>query len=444
MSLDMSNFVFIVVAMLAIACLFVVIPFIKFNRENTNRGLKSQWYKSRLEELNQELATGRFSQQEFDDALTELKLTATAELRMEVDSTDGLTNAGEQQSIKGYLIASVVLFVSATGFAYYQYGEREKLVEWEATLARMPELSQQIIQNSAAEPSEKDLQDFALALRTKLNDEPQAIGWMLLGRNLNMLRDLDGAIDAFDKSLKMDGRSVSTIVSLGQALQERGEPGDYRRSIRLLKGALSLNPQNLTALILLAEGEMLNEEFESSLEGFSLIEKVIPATDPRKIAVGQRIAFLTDKLNSDGATTQRSVASQSEEPVAAGVTIVVDIIVDDNVALNDFSHLFVFAKSPDMPMPLAVKKIAITDLTVMKQKANNKVWQVELSEKDVMMPTLSLASQSVVDVFVRLSTDPQAPYQPGDIQAFENGVELLPTTDDTPVTQTVQLTLSNP
>ena len=418
MTFEYSEFLLSIVMMVVVGALFVVVPLYKFTRENTNKGLKSSWYRSRLAELEEELAAGQFSQQEFEDAVTELKITATNELRLEQGKDVNIELEHEQSSsIRNYLLVAIVLFVISIVVSYALYGERQKLVNWQETLERMPELSQQVLNNQAAAPSEEDLKDFALGLRSKLAKEPNAIGWMLLGRNLNMLRDLDGAIDAFDKSLRMDGSSASTMVSLAQALQERGEPGDYRRSIRVLKGALSLNPQNLTALILLAEGEMLDEQYESALQGFELVKKVISPNDPRKAAVDQRIVFISQKLGKE---------FNEEEAPGAFVNAFVNIVVelDESVELTKFSNLFVFAKSPSMPMPLAVKKLAVSP-----ELFSNGRLSVTLTEQDVMMESLSLSSQQSVDIFARLSVYESAPYQPGDLQDTQANIAVQNSTN---------------
>ena len=72
-----------------------------------------------------------------------------------------------------------------------------------------------------------------------------------------------------------------------------------------------------------------------------------------------------------------------------------------------------------MPMPLAVKKLAVSELADLTNGIT-----ITLTEQDVMMPTLSLASQSSVDVFARLSIDEQAPFVPGDLQAQQTNIAL--------------------
>ena len=102
-----------------------------------------------------------------------------------------------------------------------------------------------------------------------------------------------------------------------------------------------------------------------------------------------------------------------------GAYVNIKVELDPSVRLEGFSHLFVFAKSPSMPMPLAVKKIAVSPTLFQGEGL-----MVTLTEQDVMMPSLSLSSQSSVDIFARLSVDETAPYQPGDIQDSQSGVTV--------------------
>ena len=425
MSLNFSMFWTLTILMFAVACLFIVIPFVKFNRAQSAKGLKSDWYKSRLKELEGELQRGQFSQQEFDAAVTELKLTATAELKLEQVSGDvaGVVSgdvAGDKHSapseassaglMRTYLIAAIVIVAAVVFPAYHYYGEQDKLVQWQAALERMPVLTSQVLNDQNATPSDEDLRDFALGLRTKLQHDPKAIGWMLLGRNLQLLGDLNGAIDAFDKSYRMDPNSIGNMVSLATALQQNGEPGDYKRSIRVLNNVLRLDPQNLTALILVAEGQMLDEQFTESLTGFKLVSRVMSPNDNRYQAVQQRIDYLSSNTTA----------------VENAVTIKIDVTISPNVNLNEFKTLFVFAKKPGLPMPLAVKKIPVT-----KDMFTNNTFNITLTESDVMVPSMSLANQPSVELFARLSIDDEAPLQTGDLEATLANLTLP--SDDTVV-----------
>ena len=520
MTLSISTFWALAVLMIAIACVFVVVPFFKFSQANTYKGLKSNWYRTRLQELNAELEKGQFSQQQYNDALKELKLTATDELREEQNQelNQGLNQElnqeqsqelGQQSSqqlslqnaenqeparlsedstkaanIQRYTFAALVLLVITAFTGYWFYGQQEKLVHWEDALERFPALSKKVVEDRTSTPTSEELRDLSLGLRTKLQTDPQAIGWMLLGRNLHILGDVKGAIDAFEKSYNLDPKSIGNMISYAGALQQNGQPGDYSRSIRILKNALTLQPQNLTALILTAEGYMLDEQFERAYTGFKLVSRVIDPQDPRALPIQDRLQFLSKELevadsqqasnasqstdqntsqdrienNSENASQEKGSSAESVEVSGPDLEIVLNVRIGDNVDLSQFKTLFLFAKKPGMAMPLAVKKLDVEKLNYTRTRASEadasdgnysegsssesidtdsntaevRTFVVSLTDKNVMVPGMSLLGEPQVDIFVRLSKDTSAPKELGDLEASVTNLSL-------PATKPVEL-----
>jgi cytochrome c-type biogenesis protein CcmI len=194
----MTSFWLALVAMTLVATFFVLVPVVRFKQVHSKSGLASDWFLARRVELEKELDEGKFTQEEFNEALLELKVTAKDEL------TDALAENSihdKSNAINYLIVAAVLLVVVSAGF-YAKQGEYDKLEDWQATLLKMPELSQTVLQNLDKQVSTEELQDFALGLRTKLVEKDEPIGWMLLGRTLLAIGDVDGAIQAFEKSYK--------------------------------------------------------------------------------------------------------------------------------------------------------------------------------------------------------------------------------------------------
>ena len=377
--------------MVLVALLFIMQPMIRYRQAPSTHKLAADWYQSRLVELQKEFDAGQFSQEEFNQAVTELKLTAKAELQKHLGEQETGTERASVSSRT--LLAILLLFVTFTAVFYWQNGHYQKLQDWQNTLQNMRALSQKVIQNSDEPVTMAELQEFALGLRTKLMEKEEAIGWMLLGRTLLAMNDVEGAIDAFEKSYKMEPSNASNTVSLAQALQQTGEEFELNRSLRLLREALQYQPNNTLAILLFAEGSMLLERYEVAKQGFELGLTLLEDNDPRLSAIEQRLAFIEEKLG----VVQIS---------GAELKLIIDISPKLKGQLSKFSHLFVFAKSDAMPMPLAVKKLTISEFPV----------SVSLSDSDVMVPDLSLSSQAKVNLFARLSLDADAPYMKGDWQ----------------------------
>jgi len=390
----MTSFWIFTVIMLFVAIGFVIVPLIKFEKTQSQKGLTSDWYRTRMNELERERESGLFSDKEFEDAVKELKVTATAELS-DIKKSDIKDNKSSQLSLTNnnplVLAASVVLIIITSGF-YLTSGQHKKLTDWQSTMMEMPVLSKKIIQDSEAKVTYEELQDFALGLRTKLVEKEEAIGWMLLGRTLMAMNDIDGAITAFEKSYDMQPKNASNAVGFAQALQQKGDEFDLNRSVRLLQEVMMYQPNNEIAVLLFSESNLLLENYEVAKKGFEFGLSMLAQEDPRRSAVQQRLMFIQEQTGA--------ISSQQQLNIQVAVT------EELRSQLSQFKYLFVFAKNGQMPMPIAVKKIPVSDFPT----------RVSLSDSDMMLPDLSLSSQKVVDLYARLSMDEEAPFESGDWQ----------------------------
>ena len=388
----MNEFWLAIFALTIIALAFVSVPIIRYQLQGTKVNASSDWFVNRQQELQQEFESGLFTEQEYQQAITELKLTAKDEL------VTAKAELGSQKQAfadkKLVILASVILIVGSVGF-YSQLGQFDKLDERLQTLAKMPALSKKVVEQGNEQVTVEELTDFALGLRTKLAQKQDPIGWMLLGRVLLSLNDLDGAISAFEKSHDMNPDNASNNYSLAQALQLKGEQWDLQRSIKLLQQVMSVQPQNEMAIILFGEGNMMLENFELAKRSFEFAKQVLPQGDARHTALDSRINFLNQQLGL-------SVAPS----IGAKLNVAVSLAPELNGKLSSFTNLFVFAQTPNMPMPIAVKKLSITEFPV----------TITLTDQDIMLPEQKLSDFENVNITARLSVDEQASFTKGEWQ----------------------------
>lgn len=394
--------------MLLIACIFVLVPVMSYQSKVSNSGQTSNWFHAREKELEKEYNLGKYTEQEYQDALTELKLTAKDELTTQATSISSNENSSESTVYKPYLLAAGLSLIIVVGGFYANKGLYSQVGDWQQTLLKMPELSKKVIQNLDSQVSEAELKEFALGLRTKLSTKEDYIGWMLLGRVLMSLQDVDGALSAFEKSYNMERSNVSNTVSFAQALQMKGDEFELKKSLNLLQEAMVLKPDNELAVILFGEANLMLERFDVAKQGFEFALQILEKNDPRLGAIEDRLLFINKKLTPiDGAEIQISV----------------DVSSELKANLSQFSYLFVFAKTDQMPMPIAVKKLPIADLPII----------VTLSDEDMMIPGQKLSDYKTVGVFARLSVDDNAPFEQGDWQ----GNQLNVSTSDSEFMNTV-------
>ena len=387
-----------IAALTLVAVTFVVVPFIRYQTDETKLAASTDWFKNRQQELEQEFKAGLFSEQEYQQALTELKLTAKDELVL-AKAEQGQTK--EKLADRKLVMIAAVAMVLISVIFYAIKGHYSQVGQWQETMDKLPELSSKIVEQSDQQVTMQELVQFALGLRTKLAQKEDPVGWMLLGRVLMSMNDIDGGISAFEKSYAMNPRNPSNSLSYAQALQMKGEQWEIQRSLQLLQEVMSMQPQNDSAVILFGEGSMMLENYEVAKASFDIALQMLPESDPRYQAIQSRVAFLQQQLSTGSA-------------VANELSLNIEVNLSDAVRaqLEKFNYLFVFAKSEQMPMPIAVKKLALTDFPV----------NVVLTDADLMLPDQSLANYESVNVFARLSIDEQAPSASGEWQGQVNAV----------------------
>lgn len=387
-----------ITALTLIGIAFVVVPMIRYQTDETKLAASSDWYKNRQQELEQEFKAGLFSEQEYQKALTELKLTAKDEL---------ITAKSEQGSAKTKFADRKLVFIAAVSLAivsivfYLIKGHYRQVDSWHQTMAKLPELSTRIVEQNDQQVTMQELVEFALGLRTKLAEKQDPVGWMLLGRVLMSMNDISGGISAFEKSYELNPRNPSNSLSYAQALQVTGEEWELKRSLSLLQEVMALQPQEPTAVILYGEGNMMLENYDMAKRSFDVAVQMISPEDPRMPAIQSRITFLEQQLNPNLATNDE-----------LSLQIQVNVAEPVQAQLSKFKYLFVFAKTGAMPMPIAVKKLAISEFPV----------TVTLSDADFMLPEQSLADYQEVNLFARLSVDEQAMLSSGEWQGQVNAV----------------------
>nr|WP_256448332.1 MULTISPECIES: hypothetical protein [unclassified Psychrosphaera] len=222
---------------------------------------------------------------------------------------------------------------------------------------------------------------------------------MLLGRTLLALNDINSAIDAFKKSYDRDPKSVTNIVNYAQALYLKGEDFELGKAVNILREALYLQPDNMMALIIFGESNLLLKRFDNAKEAFELALSQLNADDERTVALRQRIEFINQSTGTQAPDTQTN-------DIQSGLTITVQL--DDRVTASgtQFRYLFLFAKSASSPVPVAVKKLPISNFPL----------TVNLSDSDIMLPDVKLSDQSSVNITARLSIDEAAGLTAGEWQ----------------------------
>jgi len=392
----LSAFIFGTIGLCLAAVLLAALPWLSkvlFKRgdELTNTRL----IKQRLLELQSEEQQGLLSASDRLQAENELKLALLDE------------NTSQQTSAKPLsmlLWLGVVFAIAIATVVYYRANQLPALLEWQAAVDRLPELGQRIVQKNDASITAKDLQDFSLGLRTRLQKEPNdAVGWLLLGRVWAALDRFDMATDAFEKSLAINPNSVGALQSFSQVLIMSNEEGSLLRAKRVLQHLLSIDTTNINAMGSLAIVATELGDRQLALANWQQLRSILPSDDANYAMVSQRIAELQQANISQAGPTTASTNSE-----VGGFVITVKLAAALQDKLPKSGTVYVFAQDPSgqVRMPAAVVKIPLSSFPQ----------TIELTENNAMMPSYTLANLQQAKLVARISVDDNVAAAPGELQ----------------------------
>lgn len=401
--------------LLLLALLFVVWPVLRYKPQaktgdNAIRRQKNiQVYEQSLVDLEGDLAEGLITAEECDKLKIELQRSFLRDMRDQ--------DRRERANLQGSKLLPLLALLFIPVFSYSLY----EIVGSARDLA-LPDILEELRVVETPEAQEAALLKLAAFLqdRYERNSDDIQNGYML-GTLYLELQDFPAAISTF--TLLADGmeEGMDKATVLGQLAQSMFLAADSEMtpSIRsVVDQALALNPNEYAVMSLLAMEALLNEDVMTAL-GYWRRQLLQLGAGSREAAVlRERITRVEallppGEMPDDGAT-------------GASVTLVIDVDESVRNQVDDSMRLFVYARNPAMPMPLAAENLALPDFPI----------EVTLDDSMYMIENLTLSSAQNVIVGARLSRSGQATAQPGDIQAVSEPFVL--SEQDGPVMLTIR------
>ncbi|ODQ01121.1 c-type cytochrome biogenesis protein CcmI [Salinivibrio sp. SS2] len=287
------------------------------------------------------------------------------------------------QWIPGLIVLAVVSFG-----LYGVKGSANQVADWQATAENLPALSKKLLNNDQP-MSQQEMQDLTLALRTRLQYEPDdSTGWLLLGRIGLANRDRETAKGAMEKAYALSPSRPEIQIGLAQALLFAGSEVDSGRAETLLRSVVSDDPFNLQAMSLLAYQAFEQSRFNDAIATWKAMKTLIGPDDPRNETLDQSIARAQLALNAE-----------------QGAAVEVKVSLSEDVTLPDNGVLIVSAhESAQAAMPLAAKRLPLSKFPV----------TVRLSDTDSLNPNRALSSPETLVIKARIDADGNVATKNGD------------------------------
>ena len=263
-------------------------------------------------------------------------------------------------------------------------------------------------------------------LEAKLKANPNDVaGWLLLGRSYSTTGRFALGVDAFQHAYDLTkGENIEALVGLGESLALMDEASLQGRAGKLFEQALAIAPNHPKALWYASMAALQAGDLRTGRDRLKLLLAQNPPDELRNI-LERQVQDLDQQLaeGPGGTPPPASVAStgpRSQSPAANAPegaaaqpgtgqrSIRVEVTLSPALAgkLTSAVPLFILARDPQAPgPPLAVQRHSSTQLPL----------TIELSERDAMMPTRTIAAVPRVQVVARLSRSGGPQAQSGDL-----------------------------
>ncbi|AOW82061.1 c-type cytochrome biogenesis protein CcmI [Vibrio mimicus] len=371
--------------LVAIAVVFVIIPFIQ-KRANNDQELRDElnkaFYKDRLKELEEETEEGIVVDQQ--DLIADLKQTLLDDI-----PTQQKHQQENKVSLWMVVVPSVLLVIGLSYALYAKFGNYQHVQAWQQVSAQLPELSKKLM-SPQAELSDEEMNDLTLALRTRLHYQADDVtGWLLLGRIGLANRDLETAIGAMKKAFALDSEDPDVKFGYAQALMLSNEPVDQQEAKSILLKLAQRGYADLRVYSLLAFDAFESGDFPAAIKYWSLMQQAIGPEDARYEMLSRSI---------------ESARKRMGEGIADGKSVKVTINVAEQVKIDPNAVLIVSVHAPGSPMPVAAARYPIGEFPR----------TVVLDDNNSMMQGSKLSSLESYVVRVRIDTDGNVATKTGD------------------------------
>jgi cytochrome c-type biogenesis protein CcmH len=379
----------VVAALLLVGLACVILPVLSAPKDMLSTDRQQQNIniaRDKKNGLDDQLSDASLTQAEYDNALVELQTSLALDLEK---SELGKVN----QKGKWVLWVLALALPMASIGLYFKVGEYQVIEN--------PALAAIAQPNNQTPQIDMTLDQMVEVVRERLQKNPDdARGWFVLGKTMMEKGNFDQAVTAFQRTLDLTGDQESHVLfSLADALSMKNDGLMMGEPEAIIQQGLKVSPQDPTGLWLAGLAAEQRQDYKASFGYMVTLLPLVANSADSTSEVKRFIALLKDQDPTLVLLAKESIQNPSVKISVSLADQFKTQVVSDNV-------VFIYAKAASgPPMPLAVKRLAVSDLPVM----------VELSDADAMMPSMMLSSFEDIIIGARVSKSGNPVAQPGDL-----------------------------
>ncbi len=379
----MSWLTFIIASLLlTVFLIFLVsIPWWRRGRHTENdKSVNTRIIKQRLAEIESEVEQGLIAKSDQQQAIDELKIAL-------VDETNSQQRVASSIWVSLCAGAGIALLVG--GSVYFSANQLSQVKMASDAINALPALSDKLADGSASDFTPQDVTALTLAIRQRLQSEPDDVqGWMYLGRLWMAAGQQKQAIDALEKANQLAPENVMVSATYAQILTATGETVSLRKAQQVLSQLLVQFPNNDNFALLMSVASAQLGDANKARHFFEKVrDKLSPQSDIFK-ELSSRIESL-----EQSPSTKKEVSGTAE----TGFTLTINVAEELKEKIPEKGQLIVFAQDADSDnrMPAAVIKMPLQSFPR----------QLSLTNDNAMMANYTLSQLKNVRLVARISVD---------------------------------------
>lgn len=401
----MTTFWMIAVLLIAIALLFIVPTLLgRGKREASSSRSEANLtiYRDQLRELEADLAAGKLSQEQYQEARNEI------EGRLLEDS-----GASEEEATpssgRWLLIMAVVTVPALTISLYLLLGKPEGL---KANL-QTAEI------NQPQGFTQAQIEAMVSGLEQKLKTQPDdAKGWAMLANSYGVLGRFKDSAAAYARATALAPNNAqlladyADVLAMSRGKNFQGEPE------AIIQQALKVDPGNIKGLALAGSAAFQRKDYTIAINYWQHLVKLLPADSEFMRSVSGSIIQAQKLAGESPAGVQAATSPVQNQPTAGNTTVSGNVNLGPalKARVADTDTVFVFARNADVlhGPPLAILRKTVKDLPL----------TFTLDDSMAVMPNMKLSSASRVVVGARISKSGNATPSSGDLEGLSQPVKI--------------------
>lgn len=385
--------VFIILAVGIIWWHFIASASAKPNNHQVRENANVELYHEHKFEIENDFKQGAIDEESYQYLLAELDKSLLQDITEAENATTHTPAVDRKLSIIWPIFLSFFILAFSITF-YQQHGSLEQL--------SIPKVDRSSKQHQELSDEQKQFIEQVAQLEQQAKEEKDNSDlWYNLGQAFIRMGNFQGAMNAFDEVIRIDGEKADIIGAKAQASYYQADQVITPNVQMLIGKALSLNPNDASTNILLGMNAFQNEFYEKAIEywqrAINFNQQTVNAD-----ALQQAISEAESRLST--ASTNLSASD--------GAQLTLKVSLSENIrqllSQGDDKTVFIYAVSANGGrMPLAAVKIMASDLPT----------TVLLSDEQAMTPQNTLSSVEHVNIIAVVSQSGSPGQLSGDFKA---------------------------